>query len=147
MRNEEFWSYLPNSSFSEAHIFVHMNWRNPWLLPILILVLASAAQLDLPWWSLAAVAFVVSLAIADSGKVAFWVGFAGAGLSWLLPAAWLAYQNDGLLAHRVAQLLPLGGSPVALVAVAGLVAGLVGGLSGLAGVWLRQAFRPTPAPR
>lgn len=119
-----------------------MNWRNPWLLPILIFVLASAVQLDLPWWSLAVVAFVVGLAIAPSGRVAFWAGFAGAALSWLLPAAWLAQQNDGLLAHRVAQLLPLGGSPVALVLVTGVVAGLVGGLAALSGCWLRLAFRP-----
>jgi len=119
-----------------------MNWRNPWLLPILILVLASAVQLDLPWWSLAVVAFVVGLAIAPSGKVAFWAGFSGAALSWVLPAAWLAYQNEGLLAHRMAQLLPLGGSVAALVLVAGLVAGLAGGLAALAGTWLRQAFRP-----
>ena len=119
-----------------------MNWRNPWLLPILILVLSSAAQLDLPWWSLALVAFVVAIAVAPSGKVGFWAGFVGAALSWLLPAAWLAYRNDGLLAHRVAQLLPLGGSPVALVLVASVVAGLAGGLAGLAGVWLRLAFRP-----
>ena len=123
-----------------------MNWRNPWLLPILIFVLASAAQLDLPWWSLAVVAFVVGLAIAPSGKVAFWAGFVGAALSWVLPAAWLAYQNDGLLAHRVAQLLPLGGSSVALVLVAGVVAGLSGGLAALAGCWLREAFAKRSQP-
>lgn len=119
-----------------------MNWRNHWLLLILIFVLASAGQLDLPWWSLAVVAFVAGLAIAASGKAAFWAGFAGAALSWMLPAAWLAYQNEGLLAHRMAQLLPLGGSVPALVLVAGLVAGLSGGLATLAGVWLRQAFQP-----
>ena len=119
-----------------------MNWRNPWLLPILIFVLASAAQLDAPWWSMAVVAFIVGLAIAPSGRVAFVAGFVGAGLSWLVPAAWLSYQNDGLLAHRVAQLIPLGGSAVALVIVTGLIAGLVGGLAALAGVWLRGAFRP-----
>jgi hypothetical protein len=119
-----------------------MNWRNPWLLPILIFVLASAVQLDLPWWSLGLVAFVVAMALAPSGKVGFWAGFVGTALSWLVPAAGLAYQNDGLLAHRVAQLLPLGGSPAALVLVASVLAGLVGGLAGLAGVWLRLAFRP-----
>jgi len=119
-----------------------MNWRNPWLLPILILVLATAAQLDMPWWSLAVVAFAVGVAIAPTGRAAFWTGFVGAGLSWLLPAAWLSYQNGGLLAHRVAQLLPLGGSAAALVIVAGLVAGLAGGTAALAGAWLRAALRP-----
>ena len=124
-----------------------MNWRNPWLLPLLIFVLASAAQLDAPWWSLAVVAFVVGLAIAPTGQVAFWAGFAGAGLSWLVPAAWLSYQNNGLLAKRVAQLLPLGGSAAALVVATALVAGLVGGLAALAGAWLRVAFRPAPQVR
>jgi hypothetical protein len=120
-----------------------MNWRNPWLLLLLILVLSAAVQLDLPWWSLAAVAFGVGFVMAPSGGA----GFGGAALSWLLPAAWLAYQNEGLLAHRVAQLLPLGGSPVALVAVTGVVAGLVGGLAALSGAWLRQAVRPVSQPQ
>ena len=122
-----------------------MNWRNPGSLLLLVLVLAAAAQTLLPWWSLALAAFGVGLAVARSARAAFWAGFGGAALSWLLPAAWLAYQNDGLLAHRVAQLLPLGGSSVALVLVAGLVAGLVGGLAGLAGAWLRAALLPAPS--
>ncbi|MBF9236165.1 hypothetical protein I2I05_02040 [Hymenobacter sp. BT683] len=109
---------------------------------LLILVLAAAVQLDLPWWSLAVVAFGVGLLLAPSGWVAFGAGFGGAGLSWLLPAAWLSYQNEGLLAGRVAQLLPLGGSPVALLLVTALVAGLVGGMAALAGTWLRQALQP-----
>ena len=106
----------------------------------LVLLLASLAQLVLPWWSLAVVPFGVGLAFHSSGRAAFWVGFVGASLSWLLPAAWLAYQNEGLLAHCVAQLLPLGGSAVALVLVAGVVAGLAGGLAALAGAWLRAAL-------
>jgi hypothetical protein len=116
-------------------------------LLLLILVLSAAVQLDLPWWSLAAVAFGVGFVMAPSGGAAFGAGFGGAALSWLLPAAWLAYQNEGLLAHRVAQLLPLGGSPVALVAVTGVVAGLVGGLAALSGTWLRQAVRPVSQPQ
>lgn len=119
-----------------------MNWRNPWLLLFLIFLLASAAQMVLAWWILAVVAFAVGFGFAPTGRAAFAAGFGGAGLSWLLPAAWLAHQNDGLLAHRVAQLLPLGGSAAALVVVTGVVAGLLGGVAALAGAWLRQAFRP-----
>ena len=117
-----------------------MKRRNPWLLLLLVFLLASLAQVVLPWWSLALVAFAVGLALAPTGRAGFWAGFGGAGLSWLLPAAWLAYQNEGLLAHRMAQLLPLGGSATILVVVAGLIAGLVGGLAGLAGAWLRAAL-------
>ena len=110
---------------------------------LLVFVLCGGLQLVLPWWSLAVVAFGVGLGLAPSGGAAFGAGFGGAGLSWLLPAAWLAVQNQGLLAHRVAQLLPLGGSAPALVGVAGLVAGLAGGLAALAGAWLRLAWRPS----
>lgn len=124
-----------------------MNWRNPWLVLPLTLLLATAAQLVLPWWSLAAAAFAVGLGLAPTGRTALLAGFGGAALSWLLPAAWLTHQNGGLLAHRMAQLLPLGGSATALVAVAGVVAGLVGGLSALAGAWLRTALRPAAPMR
>lgn len=123
-----------------------MNWRNPWLLLLLILVLSSAVQLDLPWWSLAGVSFAIGFILAPSARAAFGAGFGGAGLSWLIPAAWLAHQNDNLLAGRVAQLLPLGGSAVGLLLLTGVVAGLVGGLAALAGTWLRQAVRPVPQP-
>ncbi|HEX8656238.1 MAG TPA: hypothetical protein VF690_01815 [Hymenobacter sp.] len=123
-----------------------MNLRNPWLLLVLVLGLAVVVQLVLPWWSMAAVAFGVGFGLARTGRAAFWAGFGGAGLSWLLPAAWLSHQNNGLLAQRVAQLLPLGGSAGALVVVAGVVAGLVGGLAALAGVWTRQALRSAPQP-
>lgn len=122
-----------------------MNSRNPWLLLLLILVLSAALQLVLPWWVLAVVAFGLAFGLARTGRQAFGAGFGGAALSWLLPAAWLAFQNNGLLAHRVAQLLPLGGSAVALVLVAALVAGLVGGLAALAGAWLRAALKPARA--
>ena len=109
---------------------------------LLILVISAALQRVLPWWIVAVVAFVLCFGQAQFGRDGFWAGFGGVALSWLLPAAWLAYQNDGLLAHRVAQLLPLGGSVVGLVLVSTGIAGLVGGLAGLAGAWLRAAIRP-----
>jgi hypothetical protein len=119
-----------------------MNFRNSWLLLFLTFLLASAAQLVLPWWSLALVAFLVGLGLALSGGAAFGIGFGGAALSWLLPAVWLNEGNNGLLAHRVAQLLPLGGSAAALVLVTAVLAGLVGGLAALAGSWIRTALQP-----
>ena len=124
-----------------------MNLRNPWLLLLLTAVLAAAAQLLLPWWSLAMVAFSVGFGVArSSGGVAFGIGFGGAALSWLLPAIWLNMRNNSLLAGRVAQLLPLGGSAAALLLLTGLVAGLAGGLAALAGAWLRLALLPMHAP-
>ena len=122
-----------------------MNLRNPWLLLLLTFLLTSAVQLFLPWWSLAAVCYLVGFVSARFGGSAFGIGFGGAALSWLLPAAWLNMRNDGLLAHRMAQLLPLGGSAGALVLATAVVAGLVGGWAMLAGVWLRAITWPQPA--
>lgn len=121
--------------------------QNPWVLALLLAVLAAVVQLGLPWWSAVAMAFAVCFGQAQSGRAGFLVGFVGLGLSWLVPAAWLAFQNNGLLAHRVAQLLPLGGSVPLLVLVATLVVGVAGGLAGLAGRWVREAVVPARAVR
>lgn len=119
------------------------NWlstRNPWALTLLTAVLAALLQMGLPWWSAPVLAFGVGWGLAPSAKASFWVGFVGLGLSWLVPSVWLAFQNNGLLAHRMAQLLPLGGSVPMLVLATTLIIGLAGGLAGLAGRWLREAF-------
>ena len=109
---------------------------------MLLALLAAVLQLALPWWSAPVLAFGMCFGQAQSGRAGFLAGFVGLGLSWLVPAAWLAFQNNGLLAHRVAQLLPLGGSVPVLVLVTTLVIGLAGGLAGLAGRWVREAMAP-----
>ena len=124
-----------------------LSTQNPWLLALLLAVLAAVLQQGLPWWSAVALAFVMCFGQAQSGRAGFGAGFVGLGLSWLVPAAWLAFQNNGLLAHRVAQLLPLGGSVPVLVLVTTLIIGLAGGLAGLAGRWLREAVAPASPAR
>ena len=121
--------------------------HNPWVLALLMAVLAAGLQRGLPWWSAVVLAWVMGFGLAQSGRAGFLAGFVGLGLSWLVPAAWLAFANHGLLAHRVAQLLPLGGSVPVLVLVATLLIGLVGGLAGLAGRWLREALMPARMAR
>jgi hypothetical protein len=113
------------------------------LLFLLILLIATAAQLVLPWWVIAPICFVLAAGLGRTGGRSFLAGFAGVGLGWAAAAAWLNVGNDGLLAHRVAQLLPLGGSSWALVLVTAIVGGLVGGMAALAGCWLRQALQNT----
>ena len=117
------------------------------MLTLLMAMFAAMVQRGLPWWSAVVLAFVMCFGQAQSGRAGFLAGFAGLGLSWLVPAAWLAFQNDGLLAHRVAQLLPLGGSVPMLVLATTLVIGLAGGLAGLAGRWLREAIAPASRAR
>ena len=52
---------------------------------------------------------------------------------------WINLKNDGVLAVKVASLLPLSGSPYLLIAVTGFIAGLIGGLAALAGSYLRSS--------
>ncbi|WP_140468419.1 hypothetical protein [Hymenobacter nivis] len=110
-----------------------------------IFVLALLVQLFLPWWTVAPLCFGLAAGLGAPGGRAFGAGFAGIGLGWLLAAAWLNARSAGILSHRMAQLLPLGGSGWALVLATALVGGLVGGVAALAGAWARQAVRG-PAP-
>lgn len=112
---------------------------------LLILVLATVVQLFLPWWVITPLCLGLAFFSSASAGQSFGAGFLGIGLGWLGLAGWLNMLNNGLLAHRVAQLLPLGGSSVALILVTAVVGGLVGGLAALAGTWTRQALRmPRP---
>jgi hypothetical protein len=111
------------------------------LLFLLILLIATAAQFVLPWWVLAPICFVLAVGLGRSGGRSFLAGFAGIGLGWAMAASWLNIQNDGLLAHRVAQLLPLGGNGWLLVLLTAVIGGLVGGMAALAGCWLREAVQ------
>ncbi|MDF7814434.1 hypothetical protein [Hymenobacter sp. YC55] len=113
------------------------------LLFLLILVLAFVAQLFLPCWVITPLCLVLAAWRGVSGGRSFVAGFLGIGLGWLLLASWLSVRNEGLLAHRVAQLLPLGGQSWLLVLLTAVIGGLVGGLAALAGTWLRQAVAPT----
>lgn len=112
------------------------------LLFLLVLVLATVAQLFLPWWVITPLCLGLAFFSAATAGQAFGAGFLGIGLGWLGLAGWLSLQNHHLLAHRVAQLLPLGGSAEALLLVTALIGGLVGGSAALAGAWVRHAIRP-----
>lgn len=116
--------------------------RSSWTLFLLIFVLAALAQLFLPWWSGPVVALLLAAGLGASGGRAFLAGLGGVGLGWLLLASWYHLHTDGLLSHRVAQLLPLGGNGWLLVLLTAVLGGLAGGLAALSGAWLRQALTP-----
>lgn len=117
--------------------------RFRWLF-LLILACCALGQWLLPWWCIVPICFLLAAWRGNSGGRAFLAGLLGAGLSWWLPAVWLNLHGVERLAQRLATLLPLGGSSWALVLVAGLLAGLLGGLAALSGTWTRQALAPRP---
>lgn len=105
-----------------------------------MLLLTALAQYFVPWWGVVAlVPFAVAAWRARSAGGAFGAGFLSIALLWAVAAGWQSQANDHLLAGRMAQVLPLGGSTVLLLVVTALLGGLVGGTAAWAGYLGRRA--------
>jgi hypothetical protein len=112
------------------------------MLFLLIFLLTALAQYLLPWWGVVAVVpFAVAAWRARSAGGAFGAGLLAVGLLWLAVAFWHSHANGGVLATRMAGVLPLGGSSALLLVVTALVGGLVGGTAAWAGYLGRQAVK------
>jgi hypothetical protein len=108
---------------------------------ILTALLAFAAGLFLPWWSIAIVALFVAVLINQRSGIAFLSGFLGVFLLWGLLAWWINMKNEGILATKIASVLPLGGSAIILILVTGFIGGLVAGFAAMSGSYLRTSNR------
>jgi hypothetical protein len=104
-------------------------------------LLAFAAGLFLSWWSVALASFLVALAIPQRPWNSFLSAFAGVFLLWGGLAWWIDQENQQILSHRIAELLPLNGSSTILMLITAFVGGLVGGMAGLSGGFLRGGKR------
>ena len=112
---------------------------------LLIAFLSLLAQLVLPWWSLALVSFAVCFWRAPGVGSAFWYGFAGIALVWLAYALFIHIRTEGIFTGRMSQLLFKADAFFLLIVATAVLSGLVGGLAGLAGYFVRQAVANPPA--
>jgi hypothetical protein len=104
----------------------------------LIALLCFAGGLFFPNWIIAPIAFVVSLLIPMRPPLAFLSGFLALFLLWGALALAANLANGGILATKIALLLPLGGSPFALILVTALVGALMGGGGALTASFLKN---------
>lgn len=104
---------------------------------LLIALLSFAAGLFLPNWVIAFVAFGVSLLIPLRPLAAFLSGFAALFILWGGLALAADLPNNGILATKVAWILPLGGSHYLLVLLTALIGALVGGGGALTASFLK----------
>lgn len=104
----------------------------------LIALLSFIGGLFLPWWSIAVAAFLVSALIPQKPLRAFFAGFLALFLLWGGLALGIDIANESILSTRIAGVLPLGGSSVALIIVTALVGALVGGGGALTASYLRK---------
>jgi len=91
------------------------------------------------WWSFAIVALIVALLVHQKGGKAFLSGFLALFLLWGGLAFWIDMKNEGILSAKVAQILPLGGSSLLLIAVTAFIGGLIAGFAAMSGSYLRSS--------
>ncbi|PLK42348.1 hypothetical protein [Emticicia sp. TH156] len=115
---------------------------------ILILVISAIAQMFLPWWVIAPIAFIVGMFKTSSGKGAWLAGAAAIATLWIAYAAYLNITHEGLMLDRIGNLFAdnlkfLNSIPfsVSFFLIMALIGGLVGGFSALAGYQLRQLIK------
>jgi len=107
------------------------------LSTLLIAALSFLAGLFLPWWSIALIAFAVTLLIPQRLLPGFLSGFLGIFLLWAIIATWIDLKNNSILSTRIAEIFPLGGSSILLIVVTAFIGGLVGGFAAMTGSSLR----------
>jgi hypothetical protein len=104
---------------------------------LLTALLGHAAPLYFPWWSFAITSFLVGIVIHQKSGKALVAGFFGIFLLFTIHTFILDYQNDHLLAKKVATILPLGGSSLAIILVTAFIGGLISGLAAISGSFAR----------
>ncbi len=106
---------------------------------VLIAFLSLCAQFLLPWWTLAIVAFAICYWRSPGAGWAFWYGFAGVAIVWLMYALLIQLRTDGVFVGRMSELLFKANTPFLPALATAIISGLVGGLAGLSGFYVRQA--------
>jgi hypothetical protein len=109
------------------------------MLFLLIFILSLVAQVFLPWWIIALLAFGLAFWKGLSARNSFVAGFVGIALGWLGYSLLIHVQNAGILTERIAHVLPLHNA-VLLILITVIIGGLVGGMAALAGYYCRKAI-------
>jgi hypothetical protein len=85
------------------------------------LAFAIGLYSQFPWWLFVGTSSIVAFFIMDSPAKSFFAGFLGVGALWAGLATGKDLANAHLLSSKVAQILPLGGSYIALIVLTGVV--------------------------
>jgi hypothetical protein len=92
----------------------------------------------LPWWSFVVTNLIIAIALPIKPLQSFIAGALGVGALWAGLAFGIDIANNHILSSKVAQILPLGGSYIALIIVTAFVGALLGGLASLTGSFVRK---------
>ena len=93
---------------------------------------------SLPWWSFVVTNLIIAIALPIKPLQSFIAGALGVGALWAGLALGIDLANNHILSSKVAQILPLGGSYIALIIVTAFLGALLGGLASLTGSFVRK---------
>ena len=93
---------------------------------------------NLPWWSFVVTNLMIAIALPIKPLQSFFAGALGVGTLWAGLAFGIDMSNNHILSSKVAQILPFGGSYIALIIVTAFVGALLGGLASLTGSFVRK---------
>lgn len=110
------------------------------MLYFLMLALTLAASFLAPWWVIVPVAFAGAFFLARSGRQAFWWPLLGTGTGWVLLMAYTMLTSGNQLLYRMTAMLHLPHWTV-LILLSALLGGLLAGMSGLSGRFVRIMLR------
>lgn len=114
------------------------------MLFLLILIISLLLQFFLPWWIIGLVAFGMAFWKAERAGQAFISGFGAIFILWVAMGLVRSIPNENLLANRIGEMLMLPENSfnwIIVLLITGIVGGLVGGFSALAGFYSAAAFR------
>jgi len=99
------------------------------------------AELLLPWWSIAIIAFLIGLVLKNRAFLSFLGGFTAISSLWMIVAAIIDVKTESILSTKIAPIFHLS-HPILLILLTGFIGGLVGGISALAGTQLSKLWIP-----
>jgi hypothetical protein len=106
---------------------------------LLILLFSWLLGLYLPWWSALIPCLLLGAWLIHNPANAFLSGFAAVGLAWLIQALYIHLASDGILTHRIADLMQTG-SPAVIIGITFMIGALIGGFGTLTGFYFKKAF-------
>lgn len=104
-----------------------------------VAVLTIIFQIALPWWSLAIAGLIAGIVLNQNAFVAFMGGFLGSSLVWGCYSLYIDFSTNSILSEKIAAIFSLN-SPLLLVLLSAIVAGIIGGLSCLTANLFRASF-------
>lgn len=109
-------------------------WLEWMILPALLLLTQAGLQYFFFWW-LMVVPYLIYGLLTDKreGTRSFWLPFVCSFLLWGAYGFYLSYQNDHILANKLAMLFLKSEHPYLFLALGPVLAGLLTGMAGYTG--------------